>query len=64
MGGDGKGKHEGGPTRGSTPGQPREKTVAIDSGNLLAGHKEIQIRHAGEVYRLRLTKNGKLILNK
>ena len=36
----------------------------IDSAYLLAGHKEVQISHAGEIYRLRVTKNGKLILNK
>jgi len=36
----------------------------IDSGHLFAGHKEVQIQHAGEVYRLRVTRNGKLILNK
>lgn len=39
---------------------PRE----IDSVSLLQGDKEILIRHAGEVYRLRLTKNDKLILQK
>jgi len=36
----------------------------IDSAQLLADRKEVQIRHAGEVYRLRVTRNGKLILNK
>ena len=35
----------------------------IDSEQLLADRKEVQIHHAGEVYRLRVTKNGKLILN-
>lgn len=36
----------------------------IDSSSLLQGEKEILIHHGGEVYRLRLTKNGKLILQK
>jgi hemin uptake protein HemP len=36
----------------------------IDSNSLLQGEKEILIRHSGEVYRLRLTKNDKLILQK
>ena len=36
----------------------------IDSLSLLQGEKEILIHHGGEVYRLRLTKNGKLILQK
>lgn len=35
-----------------------------ESSELLHGAKEILIRHAGEVYRLRLTKNDKLILQK
>ena len=36
----------------------------IDSASLLQGEKEVLIRHAEEVYRLRLTSNGKLILQK
>lgn len=36
----------------------------IDSSSLLQGEKEILIHHGDEVYRLRLTKNGKLILQK
>jgi hemin uptake protein HemP len=36
----------------------------IESDYLFATRNEVQIRHAGEVYMLRLTKNGKLILNK
>lgn len=35
-----------------------------DSEELLAGRQEVLIRHHGEVYRLRLTRNDKLILNK
>jgi len=36
----------------------------LDSADLLHGSKEILIRHGEEVYRLRLTKNDKLILQK
>lgn len=36
----------------------------ISSEDLLAGAREIIIRHVGEDYRLRLTRAGKLILNK
>lgn len=36
----------------------------IESDYLFAERNEVQIRHAGEIYRLRLTSNGKLILNK
>ncbi len=37
---------------------------AIESDYLFADRNEVEIRHAGEVYRLRITRNGKLILNK
>lgn len=36
----------------------------ICSEDLLAGTSEIQIRHGNEVYRLRITRAGKLILTK
>ena len=36
----------------------------INSRELLAGYREIIIRHGGELYRLTLTRNGKLILRK
>ena len=38
--------------------------IVIDAGELFAGRREVDIRHAGQVYRLRITRNGKLILNK
>jgi hemin uptake protein HemP len=45
----------------STPGSgPR----VVSSADLLEGSREIIIRHVGEDYRLRLTRAGKLILNK
>jgi len=36
----------------------------IASTELLRGEKEIWIRHGEEIYRLRLTRSGKLILQK
>jgi hemin uptake protein HemP len=36
----------------------------IDSRELMRGSREVQIRHAGQVYRLRHTRNDKLILVK
>lgn len=36
----------------------------IHSRALFAGEHEIGIVHAGETYRLRITRQGKLILNK
>ena len=44
-------------TMPSLPGQ-------VDSGALLRGSREILIRHGGETYRLRHTRNDKLILTK
>ncbi|MDA7950864.1 MAG: hemin uptake protein HemP [Pirellulaceae bacterium] len=47
---------------------PSRKTVAEKvswgSEELLKGSKEIEITHGSETYRLRLTRNGKLILHK
>ncbi|GAB2488942.1 hemin uptake protein HemP [Arenimonas alkanexedens] len=37
---------------------------AFDSRELLRGVREVLIRHAGQVYRLRHTRNDKLILVK
>jgi hemin uptake protein HemP len=35
-----------------------------DTQELFAGRREIVIRHAGADYRMKITKQGKLILNK
>ena len=40
------------------------KSVEIDSARLLEGQREVMIRHGGECYRLRHTRNDKLILTK
>ena len=39
-------------------------SVAFDASELLRGQREIVIRHDGQQYRLRLTRQNKLILNK
>ncbi len=36
----------------------------INSKTLLAGERELEIEHAGQLYRLRVTALGKLILTK
>ncbi|KFN46653.1 hemin uptake protein HemP [Arenimonas metalli] len=41
-----------------------ELPLAFDSRELLRGVREVLIRHAGQVYRLRHTRNDKLILVK
>lgn len=38
--------------------------TAVASQTLLRGAREVLIRHGGEVYRLRHTRNDKLILTK
>lgn len=42
----------------------RPATPRVASGNLLGGSQELVIEHAGQEYRLRLTRNDKLILTK
>lgn len=37
---------------------------SIDSAKLFAGRREVQIVHEGETYRLLVTRNNKLILQK
>ena len=44
--------------------EPGDKPRQWDSTELLEGHSEAIIVHAGEVYRLRCTRNNKLILHK
>ena len=46
------------------PGQHPCPPDAIQAGLLFQGSQEILIAHNGETYRLRITKNGKLILTK
>jgi hemin uptake protein HemP len=43
---------------------PQEAPRMVDSACLFGNCREVGIRHRGEVYRLRVTRNGKLILNK
>jgi len=38
--------------------------AALDSVALLAGGSEVMIRHGAEVYRLRVTRQNRLILTK
>lgn len=41
-----------------------QPSLPIDSSQLLAGRKQVAIMHGGELYSLRVTRNGKLILTK
>jgi hemin uptake protein HemP len=50
------------PASGKAPAA--EDLPQYDTGVLFAGKREIVIHHAGAAYRMKITKQGKLILNK
>ena len=49
---------------GHAPGGGDRAAPVIDSADLFGTATEIAITHADAVYRLRITRQGKLILNK
>lgn len=49
---------------GREPQMAAPSTAEVDSRRLLQGQREVVIRHGGECYRLRHTRNDKLILTK
>lgn len=46
------------------PGCPGTIPLVIDAERMFRGHPEVQLLYKGQVYRLRATKQGKLILTK
>ncbi|MDP1735140.1 MAG: hemin uptake protein HemP [Sulfuritalea sp.] len=51
----------------SKPDNSQQSMMArrpLDSATLLGRHDEVEIAHHGEIYRLRRTRQGKLILTK
>ena len=42
----------------------QKESVRFDSRQLFGGAKVVLIEHAGQIYRLLITRQGKLILNK
>jgi hemin uptake protein HemP len=46
------------------PRSPAVSPRSLDSAALLGGRGEVEIAHQGETYRLRRTRQGKLILTK
>ncbi|KRA17931.1 hypothetical protein ASE43_10850 [Lysobacter sp. Root983] len=48
----------------AAPAVSAANAMLVESGALLRGAREVLIRHGGEVYRLRHTRNDKLILTK
>lgn len=51
-------------SRPDTRSQARLPVRSLRSEELLRGSKEVVIEHAGAIYRLKLTRQNKLILNK
>lgn len=49
---------------GIEPNRDATATSRVESASLLQGGRELLIAHAGQEYRLRLTRNDKLILTK
>lgn len=48
-----------------TPARPVDSGPrVIDTSDLFAGDSEVIIRHEGALYRMKITRQGKLILNK
>lgn len=52
-----------------TPTQPVQPAAAqeiriVESTDIFRGQTEIVIRHEGVIYRMKITRQGKLILNK
>jgi hemin uptake protein HemP len=52
------------PATASASAKPNAPTRRVSSSELLGQDRELEIEHAGAVYRLRLTSLGKLILTK
>jgi hemin uptake protein HemP len=50
--------------RDATPGQATAASEIIPAENLFKGAQVILIRHRGDDYHLRITRNDKLILTK
>ena len=51
-------------TQPCSPLHTESGKARIDSARLMQGMRELLIAHAGEEYRLRLTRNDRLILTK
>lgn len=52
------------PARATDAPAASAQSIEVDSAGLLRGQRELLIRHGGECYRLRHTRNDKLILTK
>ena len=50
--------------RAAEPDSSGAPPLVVDSVTLMAGRRELLIRHGDDVYRLRITASNKLILTK
>ena len=57
-------EHQTPPPHEQTPSQPSSTAPSYDSASLFQGQRVVVIAHAGENYRLLLTRNNRLILQK
>jgi hemin uptake protein HemP len=57
-------KHTPAPLAAALPPTGRGQGPLLDSRTLFAGASQLWIRHGGELYRLQLTRNNRLILIK
>ena len=46
------------------PSTPGDSPATLDTASLFGGRNEVRLLHRGQEYRLRVTKQGKLILTK
>ena len=51
-------------TTNNSPAPRKHDPRVIDSRELFGQHAEVRLRHGNEEYRLRITRQGKLILTK
>jgi hemin uptake protein HemP len=47
-----------------TPTPVVQQIRTVESAEIFRGQSEIMIRHEGAIYRMKITRQGKLILNK
>lgn len=52
------------PQHDGSPADSNAAQRSVSSRELLGGERELLIDHEGQIYRLRVTRNGKLILHK
>ena len=52
------------PVEGALPDVAASGLRIVDSSVLFGGDTEVLIRHEGELYRIRITRRGRLILQK